>query len=730
MLPQPRRISRACVTCKARRIKCDETHPTCDRCARSRRECVYATEFDRVHRDETGRTQRRVARDNAGLRRGGATAAARARAAPPVTAAAAAAATTAGPSSATVSTPAAAALTAPAAQSGPSVDPRATIPPAPHSQHVAALLLAAAGTETTTFFVSGQEVDEEIASAAALGFRPLWRGSPRRGMTGAYGAYAGQAPGPPPTADRGATDVAAAATASSVAPAAPPTTPIGDLALCYFAANFMLVPRTETAGGFFEYITPVLHDQPRTSALQYALRACAFAALGNRWASDTVDVHAIGISQYTAALAKTTNDLRDPQASKADATLATVLLLGLFENITAKKELVAWRSHIEGAVQIVQKRGTRKLRTRSEQLLFNSVRLQLIAHSMSANTPPQMSVNWWLGESVIDSASVRCQRFALEVSQLRMELNRQVYAYAASAAAVRAAAAARTATATATATATVDGAAPAPNDTVIDKAKAVFRTFLLRVAAIDNEMAAWMPSMPTAYKYHTVAIAGPVPDGDYERAEAFPGRIDAYPDLAVANVWIIARICRLVLSSFMVRCLALLAADVVAPGAATRQNNDYLASPEYAAALRQCNAVIADLLAAVPYFLGSQPTFQAGVYNKTDNPQSGHIAPAMSGFACGDDHGQGGVPKALAGLLLIWPLAAAFTHDAATEAQRAYMSGRLRYIGNVLGLRYALVCAATPFRYPINMIQRDWAIVTGRLSAASAAAFRGATRAG
>lgn len=114
-------------------------------------------------------------------------------------------------------------------------------------------------------------------------------------------------------------------------PASTLSLPIGELALCYFASNFMLIPRRPFGGRFFEFIVPVLQGQAPDSAVQYALRACAFSALGNRWVSETVDFHAIGLSQYTAALAKTTQSLKDPRLKTADATLATVLLLGLFE---------------------------------------------------------------------------------------------------------------------------------------------------------------------------------------------------------------------------------------------------------------------------------------------------------------------------------------------------------------------------------------------------------------
>ncbi|CAK7230669.1 hypothetical protein SBRCBS47491_007664 [Sporothrix bragantina] len=434
-------------------------------------------------------------------------------------------------------------------------------------------------------------------------------------------------------------------------PTAPLSLPIGDLALCYFAANFMLIPQQPFGGSFFEFIVPVLHGQQPDSAVQFALRACAFSALGNRWVSDTVDFHAIGISQYTAALARTTQSLKDPRQKTSDATLATVLLLGLFESITSRKEMFAWRSHIEGAVQIVNNRGPRKIRTRTEKLLFNSVRLQLINHSMTSDIPPTYNINWWSGESILDFATIRMQRFLLEVSQLRREQERQI-------------------------------AACAGQLTITETE---FSMYILRVKAIDSEMASFLSSLPEGYRPYTLAIAGAVPNGDYENADAFPGRVDMYPDLTIAGVWLSIRSARLVMSCLVTRCVALISGKA-----------DFRATPEHAEEVRRCSNLITDIVAAVPYFLGCTPSIASAGIPQPRHPRTSTYSSSApsSRFACGDDHGHG-MPKVLSGFLLAWPLAGTYTHDYCTPAQRAYLGGRLKYIGNTLGLRYALVCEAT-----------------------------------
>ncbi|KAG9230264.1 hypothetical protein BJ875DRAFT_161677 [Amylocarpus encephaloides] len=53
--------SRGCQMCRTRRIKCDETKPTCNQCAKSRRVCPgYKDDFDLVFRNETRVTERRA----------------------------------------------------------------------------------------------------------------------------------------------------------------------------------------------------------------------------------------------------------------------------------------------------------------------------------------------------------------------------------------------------------------------------------------------------------------------------------------------------------------------------------------------------------------------------------------------------------------------------------------------------------------------------------------------
>jgi len=102
-------------------------------------------------------------------------------------------------------------------------------------------------------------------------------------------------------------------------------------ASCYFMSNFVLVPRRGNGRGYMDYLVPLLKTESPSSTFVHAFQACAFASMGNRVLSNGIDLNERGLSEYTKALAATHVALKDPELSKADGTLAAVLLLGFFE---------------------------------------------------------------------------------------------------------------------------------------------------------------------------------------------------------------------------------------------------------------------------------------------------------------------------------------------------------------------------------------------------------------
>ena len=167
--------------------------------------------------------------------------------------------------------------------------------------------------------------------------------------------------------------------------------PIAEQAACHFISNYVLIPRHGTSRGFLDFVIPLIKDSPPSHHLNLAFDACALGSLGNHVGTG-VNFEKQALGKYTKALAAIFVALKDPELAKQDATLTAVLLLGLFENITAKQlGMLAWGSHIEGAIQLVKSRGRKQLRTKMGLSLFIAVRTQLVGSFYNPAFPEAIS---------------------------------------------------------------------------------------------------------------------------------------------------------------------------------------------------------------------------------------------------------------------------------------------------------------------------------------------------
>ncbi len=108
------------------------------------------------------------------------------------------------------------------------------------------------------------------------------------------------------------------------------TVPLEERARNHFLSNFVLIAQQGTTRGFLEYIIPLLNSEGfEGSPFPVAFNAVALAALGNRPGSRQLLVPAV--EQYNKAIREVNTALRDPFAQRTDQTLASVILLGLFE---------------------------------------------------------------------------------------------------------------------------------------------------------------------------------------------------------------------------------------------------------------------------------------------------------------------------------------------------------------------------------------------------------------
>ncbi|KAF2972012.1 hypothetical protein GQX73_g1528 [Xylaria multiplex] len=405
---------------------------------------------------------------------------------------------------------------------------------------------------------------------------------------------------------------------------------IEEQARCHFISHFILMPKDGRTVGHMDFVLPLLKQEGPDSHIQHAFNACAL----------------------------TTNAaLQNKESQQSDASLAAVLLLGMFENISAKQiSSFNWGSHIDGAVQLVKARGRKQTKTRVGKQLFIAVRTLMSVYCLTASEAPAMGAEWWLEDTVFSKTAVVIQRLMIKTSELRAQI-----------------------------TQIIDTLTKTPENIEL------MHDIIRKAKAIDQEVFAWQEKQTKSeeWNYRTVVPwEDSVVNGDYARSEVFPGRVDVYNDIWIGSVANSARTVRLILHSAIVRCTAW----VCSPA-------DYRTTPEYANAARVCGNAITDIIASVPYFLG----WHLKRKDISDNTNFGT-------FACGEEDSA----KGLAGYLVTWPLTCVISQDYATDAQRAWVLGRLRMIGSDLGVRYALAMSQLQMRVPSMMIQRDTYTISHR----------------
>ncbi|KAK0670874.1 putative transcriptional regulatory protein [Cercophora samala] len=435
------------------------------------------------------------------------------------------------------------------------------------------------------------------------------------------------------------------------------TVPLAQRASCYFASNFILVPLTErTPHGFMEYLIPLIESEPVESSLRYAFNACAFALLNHHNRSDSIDLAQLSLKEHTLALGETYKALGHPIKATAHATLATVLLLSLYESITANKEsrMLAWRSHIDGAVNIIRSRGRDEIcQTKTGALLFAAVRHQLVSRTLSSGMPIPFGTDWWMSSGVENNTLLATsQHLALKYTDIRTESNLLLA-----------------------------GQTKSPHS--IEQ----IHQLIQKVQALDREIINWQASVPEQFCFQTLCWVceddiGLSKGGDYGQVEVFPGRVDVYPDFVTASAWNISRVARLLLAALSIRLTAYSCSPI-----------DYRTTPGYYASRKICEETIPEILASVPYHFGWHTKHTADMNTNS----------SISGFACGDE----GASKALPAYLLIWPLTCVKNHDITTEEQRLWAKGRLRVITDSIGLKYAQIVNNVELRFPSMFIGRD-----------------------
>jgi len=326
-----------------------------------------------------------------------------------------------------------------------------------------------------------------------------------------------------------------------------------------------------------------------------------------------------------------------------------------------------------------------------------------MSSTLSGTIPLPMGAEWWMqGEDSSNadgSLAAACHAFALRTSELLAQVN----------------------------------AAMATRQQHQSDKTLLLDSLAHQIQALDREIADWLSAVPPESQFQTACWVSDVnisaddhKANDLGNRQAFPGRVDIYPDYVTASMWNISRVTRLLLASLAIRISAARSSDATAAAAAV----DYRSTPEFAAAWRTCEAGIADIIASVPYHLGWPPLqrlqqqttgFACGVDNNNNGSHGNsgseddhhshhhrhhhHHHHHHHGYHYEEEHHVYDAPqptsaRALPALFLMWPLTCIKNLDMASAAQRAWVKGRLRFIDEAVGLKYARVVNEVNFSFP------------------------------
>jgi hypothetical protein len=161
--------------------------------------------------------------------------------------------------------------------------------------------------------------------------------------------------------------------------------PVEDVGLSYFMSSY--VP-----GSHFEYLPSVYNNADMSSPLPAVLHAASLASLAQE--NNDSSLMELARKSYTKGLTMINTALANPTTAIADSTLASVLLLSLFEALVWDGIYTAinWTAHTLGAMAVIKLRGESQFRTDVGRRMFmqvgNNIRVSCIQRLVEC--PPEL----------------------------------------------------------------------------------------------------------------------------------------------------------------------------------------------------------------------------------------------------------------------------------------------------------------------------------------------------
>ncbi|KAF1810197.1 hypothetical protein P152DRAFT_102382 [Eremomyces bilateralis CBS 781.70] len=271
------------------------------------------------------------------------------------------------------------------------------------------------------------------------------------------------------------------------------------LPIIEMAANFFFAKYTcdepPLSSDFFSWLAKMYNQNQPNYAFRAVIEATGMAGISN--VNYAPEIASKAKERYVEALAATKQALNNPHESVSDATLVTVINLGIFEFITFEDwDLYhSWSAHLDGATALLQLRGQEQFNHERGEQLFAQFRSQLLYACLQQDLAPPQA----LRELHQDfRGSIRGKpRMTVKPGQM-IDISYRLLD-------LRAA---------------IKNGDMTDHDAILDVA-----------IQMDNDLKSWRASLPPVWAYATVD-AHDIPAGSY-----FGGKQHVYSSPYIAQVW-------------------------------------------------------------------------------------------------------------------------------------------------------------------------------------------------
>ncbi|RJE21846.1 hypothetical protein PHISCL_05830 [Aspergillus sclerotialis] len=344
-----------------------------------------------------------------------------------------------------------------------------------------------------------------------------------------------------------------------------PYLPLEDTVIPLFINSFLYVPKDpQTTNGFMDLLPQSYSNTKFGSHLHLATLAVSFFSVA-AWTGQRSLLRSSELF-FLKALPKTREALQYGIRDNLEEILMTVLLLSTYEEFYAMKDSNRpARTHLRGAVALVNSRRPEQSNSPSSEILTRAVQIQIIRHSTGLSYPSIPTPNLWpIFAPMAPNAPSQLAVAASQLVNLRLEWEGL----------------------------TSDNAQPPSQSSISD--------ILSKANSFDANLSTWAGNAPA----HWAPIpASSIPESVRTAcAGLYQNRCDCYPDLWVASVWNLYRDTRIAALNIILTCLRLLSTqNSTNPNFIANDNDNAIQST-----LTTIHSLATDICGTVPFFIGSQ----------------------------------------------------------------------------------------------------------------------------